>query len=1363
MKISAINLKEENVNNIKTPSFKGLERTPDDVYKFYAPPFDREKYDILLEVCPVVEDGNGGFKIDKDFCNPITINNSYHDFKLKNSTDYPRNTVISDPKFSEYMGYRFRLVDKEDAKQAYKNLDPENKKNVFGEIKTKAYINNDPGSKFKDDEFGEFTVISNRMGVTPKAGSAYHVFYDSYTSNGIDRNKYNRIHFNKAGGDIDGILYKKDKKLAPYRYVMTNPYIGADTKSSHKYWSENTLRVPSQAKFKKVLTELFRDGKGYIADGAFTSHSLQSPFFQDVLKNGKKSPYYNWFKIKSGDRIKVGVFPDYIPSENPQHANAWDHIGFKIINPRGVKGYDSNKPSYIQFFDDRLASKEQQNDTKNLIERYDIPNPKDHYDITLHEDSVQPYFFELDYSDKSVRDRFSGYTNKMLTDKHKELAKEFGDKHSRIIDNIHTFFSFENYDIVEKGRAGGVDYWAGSVDLVKLNLSNPNARPENVQGYYDARQYLYDTGLRWTKFAHDAYVENIALEYAKNNPEGRKNIAEIAYKNDVTPEKLQEMYEDAKSIEFDKNLTNVNAKDVIQDIIKNTNFRYGGLDLSPQLQVVLNTPVFNNYMKTPQTTELLANFIIGTLAKMQDESGEKIIEFLPDSFDVLTSEEGKASLDENKEGKSTETLNKQNVYGNPKFAKLTPYGEAVLELLMPNILSYVVTKAIYPNEIITFDSENDAIVNSDSLKKASLAEAGVYTSGDTNTDAKDLYRNIIFNLENKKLTQEKEKEFASLLKDTSINKMSYAGIQFAKEFIKQARAGLNWRFDAAKDIADLNANANGLRRMEDSIDDMIEFWGTFIKNARDVNPSAYVILELTDLWSYFNDNPAYYYEARNELGPNATNEQIEARVKEIKEMDWGKYINPDIAERMIDEKTGATTGSQYSLFFNMLSQFFSKSFESGNKTHYFADLNSVRDGLEKFIQSGPALSVLFTHKFWDNHDKPLGLSCLAVDMGAYLSRFGINTHNSQITQDDVQTAKRAAQVVIGKNPNDPTSSYDNLSSKAMVIGEMYKNAFTSILKDDKQTLDIINKAISDLAQGKFLGKEEVDFFRAEAFGQTSFDVSTRDILKQARYIANKENIDWLDKNEEKELSKKVLETVLEPAMQKLSKMTDFTCAMPGTPFFFAGFDMGSTGYEYLTKNITQQNRNLVRHEWVDPSSSEFIPKIKEYNDRLNASCSLYKEYGLSAMSEGTPIILPQNDSKNLLAMLKYDKNGSNVIQVISNMGIEESSPCELSKPKSVIIPSVKIADKNGIEYKIKDAKGNNAELHRKVYDKSKAKFVDETDSNGNPVKYVVVNGELRRADGKSIVLNDNVTTFCKPLMNDGQKQLDIMKRYHIAG
>ena len=237
-------------------------------------------------------------------------------------------------------------------------------------------------------------------------------------------------------------------------------------------------------------------------------------------------------------------------------------------------------------------------------------------------------------------------------------------------------------------------------------------------------------------------------------------------------------------------------------------------------------------MKTPQTTELLANFIIGALAQMQNESGEKIIEFSQDSIDILASERNSKTFEQDSDDENAKDL-KQSAYYNPKFAKLTPYGKEILKLLMPNILSYAVTKAIYPNGKITFDSENGAIVSSESLRNASLAQAGVYTTGDTNTDAKDLYKNVIRNLEDKRFIQQAGYEFANALKNTSINKCSYEGIKFANEFVKQARAGLNWRFDAAKDISDLMASSNGMRRMESAIDDMVEFWGTFVKNARE--------------------------------------------------------------------------------------------------------------------------------------------------------------------------------------------------------------------------------------------------------------------------------------------------------------------------------------------------------------------------------------------------------------------------------------------------------------------------------------------------------------------------------------------------
>ena len=72
------------------------------------------------------------------------------------------------------------------------------------------------------------------------------------------------------------------------------------------------------------------------------------------------------------------------------------------------------------------------------------------------------------------------------------------------------------------------------------------------------------------------------------------------------------------------------------------------------------------------------------------------------------------------------------------------------------------------------------------------------------------------------------------------------------------------------------------------------------------------------------------------------------------------------------------------------------------------------------------------------------------------------------------------------------------------------------------------------------------------------------------------------------------------------------------------------------------------------------------------------------------------------------------------------------------------------------------DLSQKVQRGQHFAIVDEVDSKGNPVKYVVVEGKLRRADGNKIVLDDTVTTFYKPLINSSKKHLEIMNKYNIA-
>ena len=119
----------------------------------------------------------------------------------------------------------------------------------------------------------------------------------------------------------------------------------------------------------------------------------------------------------------------------------YKHIGIRVVNPKG-KNYNPDKATFIQFFDDRLLSKEKQADTKNLHFDYDSA-PSDHYDITTHQDSVQPYAFEIDPNDKKLAVFKDGKNTVLLKDLQDEKGAKF----------VRDFLNFPNFSIVTKNQA----------------------------------------------------------------------------------------------------------------------------------------------------------------------------------------------------------------------------------------------------------------------------------------------------------------------------------------------------------------------------------------------------------------------------------------------------------------------------------------------------------------------------------------------------------------------------------------------------------------------------------------------------------------------------------------------------------------------------------------------------------------------------------------------------------------------------------------------------------------------------------------------------------------------------------------------
>ena len=158
--------------------------------------------------------------------------------------------------------------------------------------------------------------------------------------------------------------------------------------------------------------------------------------------------------------------------------------------------------------------------------------------------------------------------------------------------------------------------------------------------------------------------------------------------------------------------------------------------------------------------------------------------------------------------------------------------------------------------------------------------------------------------------------------------------------------------------------------------------------------------------------------------------------------------------------------------------------------------------------------------------------------------------------------------------------------------------------------------------------------------------------------------------------------MLAPAMPKLKGMMEFLVAAPGNPTIYAGDDLGMTGYEQKTKNIYLQNRNAVRHEWIQ-DGSEGLDDIKNFKKEIDAVMALRSRYELHPLNDGAIYLLPEQhatkswDSKDkdysekLSAVLRHSTDGAMTISLFNTRGITHNYK-DFNGPKDVYLDAVEL-------------------------------------------------------------------------------------------
>ena len=550
MKLQAIN--SAKINPVKSTSFKGYEtKVKNDgerIVEFYAPPYDKEQYSATLEIVPLTQNYEGVWQVadnTKFPCKSKLDENGKETGKFELSEEriaaFVVGNNVSGPKA---FGYRF----------VYDAID--------GDYPQLTAL--EPGLKTNngkvDANVGEdkiYNVYIDKIGSVKKNGPMYHMLPDSYYNVKWAKNppakSEIRNHVNMFGGNIEGIIEQvKAGKLDNYGLLMTTPLFGQDEISSHGYWPTNPYQISSTRgnlqDFKNLNFELYKRGVQYVADGAFTSQGILSPFIQHVIKHGKDSQYADFFKIDNSTNAETGTFKLYIPIL-PDTDVDLQNIRYRIVEKGSEK--------YIQFYDKRLVKPEDLANKNELIKSYDPELVKKFPNINTHEHSITPYYFNI-----------TNETNKNISE------NIIPNKDEPISDlGVH----FNNFAVVRKSDARGVNFWDGNLDLIKMNTSNKQVR-----------EYLYNIANYWTKtIANTLLVQTATLNAT---PEGKEEVKQIALKNGISEADFEEIKNNIENddyyLETFENLAEV--ENLIQkEILK---FPVESIELAPEITAVLASP-----------------------------------------------------------------------------------------------------------------------------------------------------------------------------------------------------------------------------------------------------------------------------------------------------------------------------------------------------------------------------------------------------------------------------------------------------------------------------------------------------------------------------------------------------------------------------------------------------------------------------------------------------------------------------------------------------------------------------------------------------------------------------------------------------
>lgn len=1030
---------------------------------------------------------------------------------------------------------------------------------------------------------------------------------------------------NVYGGTAAGLEKDiEEGKFDPYSRIISLPVFTREDFTSHKYWIENIFQpcnsLMNMNNYRSLQEKMFAHNLNFVSDGAFVNEGLMGTHFTNLLKWGTESPYFRWFRagnLKDAP-LSLGVFPKRTENVSWKLVNSpFNYIQDSSgkVNEIQNSKYNPDKPTYIQFFDKRLVSDAERKNPQFLIKSYSKLNTKDVYDLHTHDDCVFPYYFEVNPKIVAANIKRFNQHNSCLPKDKKLKFDEY--EASRIMSKHENF-------VVDGKFESGFETWDANPDIAKLNfvLSNNDLKTlKNMpnkealleedsikQANCQVRDYTVEGGKYWTKTTNDIlrlYIAQTIQNIDSKNPNAayQKIMGLSDAKKFPKALKVQLNEEEVKNVlnGFYKNTRKLSNEDKNGQVLEQLmNMPLESIEFGTNLVGVLGSPLITKRANTPDEIGVSRYEIYKKGNPNLPVRYAKTYNTMDDIYKKEMSDFALKVLDE-----VNEKLPKESKLFNGE--QVTEYGQYVLPLIVPQIAKFAVVKAFAPKTDVEYDKKNGEITyDYKALLNTHLQSLDLPKAGSPQDEAMLVLDKMKKGITD--ITSESQdfitKSILATLKNTNVNSFKLADL-----IIDKTQAGLDWRIDATKDIADIDALRTHKQPFEEIWNDVNDFWKTFAQGIYSENPNSYIVAEITDEDSLFDSafgTQSPTYPSKNDIIP--------------------KFLR----------NTGITANAQYSKFFYDIVKLYSRSFEDAKTLDENENTFNLAEHLKSSLiaPSGslikafslPAINYAYT--FIGNHDKPRALHCAALDMDMFYC---------DLTFIEDKKHRMDAYRLIKDKSLDHVSeeevlhyNFDNISPKAVAMGMTLRKGFIDVLNDYKSNMTpeefdrdfkAISKAVADLSSGKF-GNIRFD---GDSFGVKPIDFNIKKVVEQAK---NEYGFKFSNPQHENNFENNVFEKIMTPAMTKVLAMMQILAAMPGMPTLYDGDDLGATGYDTEKKNVYLQGRQKVHNEWAELNNPRYKKFIADYKEKFDKAMSIRKMPQCNALNNGAPFVLPMQHGYN---------------------------------------------------------------------------------------------------------------------------------------